>query len=229
MQVLVVAAHPDDEVLGCGGTMALHAANGDTVAVVFMADGEGARGVDLHETLISEREKAACLAAQQLGAVEPVFLGFPDNCMDSVPLLDLVQSLEKEVDRLRPQRIYTHYAGDLNIDHRLTCQAVLTACRPQPECTVEEIFCFEVPSSTEWGGLGTPEFFPSTYADITPVMDTIEKALLCYRQELRPFPHARSMESIRARQQWRGATFGVAAAEVFTVERLALKFSGITR
>lgn len=225
MQVLVVAAHPDDEVLGCGGTIALHVKSGDTVGVVFMADGEGARSPEQPGFLISEREKAACLAVQHLGAEQPVFLGLQDNRMDSAPLLDLVQQLEKVIFRLQPQRIYTHHSGDLNIDHRLTCQAVLTACRPQPECPVKEIFCFEVPSSTEWGGQGVHSFHPSAYTDITPVLDTVERALGCYEEELRPFPHARSLESIQARQRWRGATFGVMAAEVFTVERLAMKFT----
>ena len=226
MDVLVVAAHPDDEVLGCGGSIAMHSQCGDRVSIVFMADGEGAREPGTMDRLVSERQQAACRAALHLGAEEPVFLGLPDNRMDSIPLLDVVQLLEKEITRVNPQRIYTHHGGDLNIDHRLTYQAVITGCRPQASCPVEAIYCFEVPSSTEWAGQGEQVFRPAAFTDIGPVLGVVEKALGCYSRELRPFPHPRSPEAIQARQRWRGAAFGVGAAEVFTVERMALLFSG---
>lgn len=146
--VLVVAAHSDDEALGCAGTIAKHIAQGDQVHLLFMTDGVGSRKVKEQE--VAERLDAAKQAAEVMGAASLVNLRFPDNRMDSVPLLDIVKEIEIKVVELQPQVIYTHQIGDLNVDHRVTHQAVLTACRPMPGCSVREIYTFEVMSSTEW-------------------------------------------------------------------------------
>ena len=217
MNVLVVAAHPDDETLGCGGTIAGHAAAGDTVQVLFLADGVGARGG--HDAAaIASRNRAAADAATTLGAEAPRSLGLPDNRLDTVPLLDIVKPIEALVAELAPAVVYTHHGGDLNIDHRIAHRAVLTACRPLPESPVRAIHAFEVPSSSEWADAGDP-FVPARFVDIGETFATKMAALACYGDEMRAFPHPRSSEAIEALARWRGASAGLALAEAFAVVR----------
>lgn len=213
--VLVVAAHPDDEALGCGGTIARHAANGDDVSVVFMADGVSARGSADEETW-SQRERATNEAQSILGLQKVYHLGLPDNQLDTMPLLEVVQKLEALLDELKPELIYTHHSDDLNIDHRITHQAVLTACRPIPGQTVREIYAFEVLSATEWG---LAEFTPNVFIDIAPYLDTKLAALSAYACEMRPEPHARSLVNVRRQAELRGASVGLWAAESFCLVR----------
>ena len=219
--VLVVAAHPDDEVLGCGGTIARHVRSGDSVFCVFLADGASSREDpgDMHE-----RERQATCAAEKLGMEKPAFFGFPDNRMDSVSLLDVVKAVEKVVAETVPEIIYTHHAGDLNVDHRIVHQAVLTACRPQPGHSVRAIYGFEVPSSTEWAPAGTfPPFSPDHFVDISGYLKQKRVALECYADEMRVWPHARSFEAVTALAKVRGASVGVVAAEAFMVIREIVK------
>lgn len=219
-RVLVVAAHPDDEALGCGGTMARLAAEGATVDVLFLADGVGARG-SAPDAAGLERRGMAERAAKALGARAPAFLDFPDNRLDTVPLLDVVTAIERHSRDLRPELVLTHHAGDLNVDHRLCCQAVLTAFRPLPGQSVRAIHGFEVASSTEWAfGAAGPAFSPNLFWDIGDHFAAKLEALRIYAEEMRPFPHARSVEAVEACARWRGASVGVAAAEAFSVLRL---------
>ena len=146
--ILVVAAHPDDEALGCGGAIARHAAAGDRVEIVFLADGEGARGAAAGE--VAARHAAARRAAEILGARAPRFVDLPDNRLDSVPLLDVIGRLERALDGYAPEIVYTHSGGDLNIDHRVVHQAVITLFRPLPGACWGGLLAFEVPSSSEW-------------------------------------------------------------------------------
>jgi LmbE family N-acetylglucosaminyl deacetylase len=214
--ILVVAAHGDDEALGCGGTMARHARRGDRVAVLFVADGETARGAGD----VGGREAAARAAADCLGAEPPVFLRLPDNKLDTVPLLEVVQAIELVAGRVAPSVVYTHHAGDLNIDHQIVHRAAMTAFRPTPTQTVRAIYGFEVASSTDWPGpsLGAP-FWPTHVVDITAQTAAKRAALDCYAAEMRTFPHSRSVEAVEALTRLRGAQVGVAAAEAFTVLR----------
>ncbi len=217
--VLVVAAHPDDEVLGCGGTIARHAAEGDIVHVVFLADGEGARqGVSADAT--AGREGAAATALRILGAAVPIFLGLEDNRLDAYALLDIVRPVEKVLAALEPDVVYTHHGGDLNIDHELAYRAVMTACRPLPGSPTREIYSFEVVSSTEWGGPGVRDFTPQMYVDISAYLALKRQALAAYGEEMRAAPHARSIENVAALAAYRGGSVGVAAAEAFMVMRV---------
>jgi len=216
--VLVVAAHPDDEALGCGGTMARLADEGERIHVLFVADGVSARGQSHLDTGLEARRAAALRAMDILGAAPPIFLDFPDNRLDTVPLLDITQSIEGAIDTLKPRCVYTHHHGDLNIDHRIVHQAVLTACRPLPGSTVAAIYGFETLSSTEWEA-GAPSFDPRRWVDIGRTLERKIAALEAYREEMRPFPHARSIENVRALAMYRGATVGRAAAEAFSVIR----------
>ncbi|MCB1756961.1 MAG: PIG-L family deacetylase [Gammaproteobacteria bacterium] len=219
-RVLVVAAHPDDEAIGAGGSMALHAARGDQVDVVFMADGVTSRGEQQASDLIRQRNHAAYAACKALGAREPHFLGFPDNRMDTVALLDIVKPLEALIEELQATTIYTHHYGDLNLDHRLTHQAVMTACRPQQGMPVRTILCFEVLSSTEWQTPGSGNGFePNWFVDISAGMEKKRQALACYAEEMRAPPHSRSLASIASLAQLRGAQVHSSQAEAFMLAR----------
>ena len=217
--VLCVVAHPDDEALGCGGTLAKHALAGDSVYVLYLTDGVGSR--QPNDNSRQERLSAAVKAVRALGAT-PVWVNplFPDNAMDTGPMLDVARRIERAAFP-SPQIIYTHHGGDLNIDHRITHQAVMTAFRPKPASSVKAIYCFEVPSSTECAPSGFSQFVPKHFVDITgtPGEKKIE-ALNAYRMEMLTWPHARSMMGVRALMQWRGASIpAVDAAEAFMVER----------
>jgi LmbE family N-acetylglucosaminyl deacetylase len=217
-RVLVIVAHPDDEVLGAGGTIARHAANGDEVHVAFLTDGVSARG---HEAEKAQRRDAAAReVASILGTLPPRFLAFPDNRLDGVQLLDIVQAIERIVTETSPLVVYTHHAGDLNIDHRICQRAVLTACRPLPNSTVRRIYAMEVASSTEWmPPQETTAFVPTRFVDISLTWEKKSRALKAYAEEMRPFPHPRSHQSIEALARWRGASAGLHAAEAFVTIR----------
>jgi LmbE family N-acetylglucosaminyl deacetylase len=211
--VLAVVAHPDDEVLGCGGTLARHAEAGDAVHVLILADGESSR---LQPSEISKRLACAERAARILGLLPYKFLQFSDNQMDKVALLEIVRQIEAVISQLRPTVIYTHHGGDLNVDHQITFKAVMTACRPLPGSTVNAIYTFEVASSTEWTGI---PFTPLLAVDISRTVNKKMDALRCYDSEMRPFPHARSYIAIDNMVKLRGAQFGLFAAETFGVIR----------
>ena len=217
-RVLVIVAHPDDETLGAGGTLARHAASGDDVHIVFLTDGVGARGDDAAAK--SRRAEAANRAARTLGAREPEFLGFPDNRLDQIDLLDIVQAIENRVFDLNPLTIYTHHGGDLNIDHGICQRAVMTACRPLPNSPVRRIFAMEIASSTGWASPdSTTVFLPTRFVDISATLPAKRQALEAYAEEMRNFPHVRSYEALEALARWRGASVGVTAAEAFMVVR----------
>jgi LmbE family N-acetylglucosaminyl deacetylase len=212
--VLVVAAHTDDEALGCAGTIARHVAEGDTVHAVFMADGVTSRAGASQENLLG-RNAAAEKARAILGITENFYLGMPDNRMDSIPLIDVVQKLEPFIDKLQPNIVYTHHLGDLNIDHRITHQAVMTACRPQPGSSVRAIYAFEVMSSTEWATATANPFLPNYFVDISKYLIKKNHALNAYHAEMRKTPHSRSTEHLKNLASHRGQSVGVLAAEAF--------------
>ena len=221
MTVLVVAAHPDDEALGCGGTIARHAADGDDVFVAFLADGVTSRapGAD-HSAGVSRRQDAARSAARILGVRDVRFGDLPDNRLDTLPLLALAQAVEAVIDDVAPTTIYTHFAHDLNVDHRLVHEAVMTAVRPQPGSSVATVLTFETASSTEWR---TPQaataFAPDWFVDITGTLELKLQALDAYAEEMRPWPHPRSREAVGHLAHWRGSTVGRVAAEAFVLAR----------
>ncbi|MBK9080687.1 MAG: PIG-L family deacetylase [Rhizobiales bacterium] len=216
--VLVIAAHADDEALGCGGAMARHASAGDRVETVFMTDGVGSRGEGAEDA--RARRAMAENAARILGSAPPVFGAFPDNAMDSVPLLAVAQFVEGFVAGRRPDVVYTHHLGDLNVDHRVTGAAVMTCFRPQPGRAAPTILSFEVASSTEWQApTAAAPFVPNWFQDVGDVFDRKLAALDAYAREMREAPHPRSRESIAALAAWRGASCGLTRAEAFMLLR----------
>ncbi len=229
--VAIVAAHPDDEVLGCGGTAARLAAEGRAVHVLLMADGEGARtgraAAGVAREKVAARGAAARRAGAILGCASVELLTFPDNRMDAVELLEVAQAVEAFVDRHRPSLVLTHHCGDLNVDHRIVHEAVSVACRPQPGHCVRELLFFEVPSSTEWRPRdAAAPFAPNWFVEISGTLQKKLDALDAYATELREFPHPRSPAAVRALAQWRGASAGFTAAEAFVLGRKLLPEAG---
>lgn len=220
--VLILAAHPDDEVLGCGGTIAKLADEGAIVHVAFLADGVFSRVGEqtVQQLELSSRRAAAHKACEILGVKSVSFGDFPDNRMDTIPLLDITQAVEALIAKHQPEMIFTHHAGDVNIDHRRLHEAVVTACRPQHNHPVKTLLCFEVPSSTEWQLPGSaPAFTPNWFVDISATLARKLAALAAYAEELRAWPHPRSLQGIEHLAHWRGATVGVDAAEAFILGR----------
>ena len=216
-RVLVVVAHPDDEALGCGASIARHSDLGDEVALLVMTDGEISRNTgDWNK---EARDESLYSAAKILGIKEVYVENYPDQQMDTIAILDIIKSVESKINKWRPSIIYTHHGGDLNIDHRITHQAVMTACRPQPDSIVDSVYTFEVLSSTEWASSVETQFRPVKICDISKYLDIKLAALRCYQREMREFPHPRSLESVRHLARIRGSQFGLDAAEVFSIER----------
>jgi LmbE family N-acetylglucosaminyl deacetylase len=220
--VLILAAHPDDEVLGCGGTIAKLADEGSAIHVAFLADGVFSREGDKNtkQNELNARQAAAEKACIILGAKAVSFGKFPDNRMDSIALLDIVKVIESLVAEYRPDTLFTHHAGDVNVDHRRAHEAAVTACRPQRDHPVKTLLCFEVPSSTEWQLPGSaPVFAPNWFVDVSATLDRKLAALDAYAAELRVWPHPRSRQGVEHLARWRGATIGADAAEAFLLGR----------
>ena len=219
---LIIAAHPDDEVLGCGGTIAKLANEGVLVHVAFLADGVFSRknGQKDQQKELNDRRAAAQQACDILGVKSVSFGDFPDNKMDVGPLLDIVKAVEELISKHQPDTLFTHHCGDVNIDHRCIHEAVVAACRPQKGHPVKKLLAFEVASSTEWQlPHSGPVFLPNYFVDISNTLDKKMAALDLYAKELRPWPHPRSRKAVEHLAHWRGATMGVDAAEAFMLGR----------
>lgn len=223
-KVLVVAAHPDDEILGCGGTIVKHVLNGDEVHIVIMAEGLTSRGNQ--HNIKSYNEELTALhansqrAADVLGAKSLLLCNFPDNRMDNVDLLDVVKKIEETVDQIKPDIVYTHHIGDVNVDHQVTNRAVVTACRPLPTQTVKTILFFETLSSTEYQ-IETCDktFLPNWFVNVEKTFVRKIEALKCYESEMREYPHSRSYKSVEILALYRGTTIGCKFAEAFSLGR----------
>lgn len=223
MSVLVVAAHPDDEILGCGGTMTRLAREGHEVRIAILAEGMSSRYAhreDADPQQLQHLHARAQQAADKVGAKELVLCKLPDNRLDTVPLLDVVKTVEDLVARFRPETIYTHHPGDLNVDHGVIHRAVLTATRPVSGQCVRDLYAFEVPSSTEWAFQRLePSFRPNVFVDVADSLETKIAALGCYDTEIRKFPHPRSAEALRAIAVRWGSVVGLPAVEAFELIR----------
>ncbi len=217
MNVLVIAPHPDDEVLGCGGTIAKYAANGDEVYVCVVTKGR--------EPLFSpeavERVREECRKADAyLGVREVIFLDFPAAMLEEIPRYKLNDALVKVIQRIKPEIVYIPHQGDMQLDHKLTSDACMVAIRPKYEHVVKKIYAYETLSETGWNIPNTSnEFNPNAYNDISDYLDKKIRAMQLYASQLFDFPNARSVKAIEALAEYRGAVMGLNAAEVFAVIR----------
>ena len=224
MTTLVVAAHPDDEVLGCGGTIARLAREGEDVHIAILGEGATSRADergDADRAEVDRLRETAAAVGLHLGASSVRVESLPDNRFDTVPMLEIAKLVERIVEEVRPRVIFTQHGGDLNVDHQAVFRAVLTATRPVEGICVREIYGFEVGSSTEWAFQQfAPAFQPSVFVDVSETIEAKVEAMLMYDGEVRPFPHPRSPEALRAQARRWGAAAGVHAAEAFATVRV---------
>ncbi len=217
-KVLVIAAHPDDELLGVGGTVAMHVEKGDTVYCAILGQGALAREKTSKKD-VELLEKQAAMAGKVIGFKKIFFARFPDNAFDTVSLLEITKFVEKIIAEVKPAIVYTHHEYDLNIDHRLTFQATLTACRPCNKLCPQELYTFETLSATEWQSKDHKQFKPTVYRSISKVMKKKLKALHCYEGEMCAYPHSRSYEGIEILAKYRGLEAHLEYAEAFHLIR----------
>ena len=216
-KILIVAAHPDDEILGCGGTIS-RLKDSNQIKVIFMTDGISARK-NISKLKVKKRKNASLKLFRYLNLEKPTYLTFPDNQMDKIPLLKVVRKIEKEIKIFKPSIIFTHYSNCLNIDHRITFEAVITACRPINNLSVKKILSFETPSSTDWALFKGKSFQPNYFIDISKHIKNKIKLIKFYNEELRNYPHSRSIRSIKSLASFRGVSCGVEYAEGFYLNR----------
>jgi LmbE family N-acetylglucosaminyl deacetylase len=219
VRILAVAAHPDDETLGAGGTLALHADRGDETYAMILADGVTSRHGE-----VERQERCARLACSVLGVKEVEFARLPDQRLDALPLLQLITPIEKCIRRFEPDVVLTHFAEDANQDHRAVFRAVLVATRPLPGTSVNRVLCWETASSTEWAPpFPGSVFSPNVFVDISATLPTKLRAMAAYADtyvsEVREYPHPRSYRALAATARRHGAAVGVPAAEPFMLVR----------
>jgi N-acetylglucosamine malate deacetylase 1 len=261
MKVLVVAAHPDDELLGVGGTIASHIADGDQVKVAVMCEGISARfssegryelaggngtRSSIGVTVLTAEDASGSAralrpnvtarryvperfdevrrethAAARILGVSDIHVGnLPDQRLETLPLSDIVKQIEVLVSDFEPDLVYTHFAGDINRDHRVLTEALFVAVRPYSAPSVKEILMFETPSSTEWSSPSlAPSFHPNVFVDITPFLAQKIAAFNCYSAEGRPYPHPRSPRALEDRAHYWGSLINRECAEPFMLVR----------
>jgi len=226
MSILIIASHPDDEILGCGGTMSKFSNEGHEVNVIFVADGETSRPLkkNIKKKKIQKRYLNAKIANKIVGTNKLFFFSFPDNQLDTVSRLKITKRIEEVVVKMRPSIVFTHSNSDVNIDHRIVHECVLAACRPKPNFSVNKLFFFEVPSSTEWNTCNSfSTFTPNYFFDISKTIKNKLKALEAYDDEMMDFPHPRSLKAVKSLSEWRGASAGLNSAEAFVTGRIIKK------
>ena len=220
-KIMVIAAHPDDELLGSAGTLLLFKEKGYQIKVVFISDGESSRSLKKNKFIYINKRKEQALEVSKLCKFKkPVFGDFPDNSLDTVPILNIIKFIESEILKFNPNIIFTHNENDLNIDHKIVFNSVVTATRPSTKTFVKAIYCFETPSSTEVNfSSNRSNFNPNLFFDITHLINTKIKLLKIYKNEIKKYPHFRSFEGIKVLAKYRGAQIGVKYSEAFYLLR----------
>ncbi len=213
-KILIIAAHPDDEVIGMGGSIKLFSENQNEVFVILLSSGVGSRNFERQSA--ESRKESARLALNKLGCSKIYFGDFPDNQFDTVGVLTIAKFIEAHVDRLQPEIVFTNYYQDLNVDHRITSEATLVAVRPRPDSSVANLYFYEVSSSTGWK-FGSQTFEPNYYIDILNSNLSKQMALMEYQIEMNKFPSARSLQAIEYLNRYRGSTMGYTIAEAFEI------------
>jgi len=212
--ILIIAPHPDDEVLGCGGTIAKFTKNGVTAFLCIVTK---AYSPDWTESFLKKRPEEVATANKILGIKKTFFLNFPTVKLDTIPQKELNHAIDDVIGQIKPETLYIPHPGDLNKDHRLVAEAALVACRPGKQ-NIRRILSYETLSETEWGQEIEP-FTPNVYVDISDTIRFKLNAMKTYKSELKPFPHPRSLKTIKALAQKRGSESGVKLAEAFKLIR----------
>lgn len=221
-RVLVIAAHPDDEVLGVGGTVAKLTAHGVECHLLIVTDGSSAqyRDMDDLQAIIDAKKLETKGCAKILGFKSVHYGEQPDMRLDTTPHIQINQVIERVIDEIQPDTVFTHFWGDVNLDHQNVYKSTLVAVRPVRGQMVKELYCYRVPSSTEW----TPNkadtmFMPNVFVDIEQFAEQKYKAFACYSTELRDYPHPRSVQYLRETDNATGLRVGMIAAEEFVLLR----------
>lgn len=223
MKVLAVVAHPDDELIGCGATLRKLANEGHEVYACVLCGSAEAR----HDRPNTDRlQRIAAAAAERVGIRETVRCSFKNIEFNVVPHLAMVQEIEKAIERFRPEWVFTHHPGDLNVDHRVCYETAMAAIRlPQrmsrdlDPVMIRRVFLFEILSSTDWSTMIDPAFVPNSFFEVSSTFEDKIAALDLFEGALKPFPHSRSRENLRHLAHLRGGQAGVTLAEAFSLVR----------
>lgn len=225
-KILVIAAHPDDEVLGLGGSIAKFADMGKEVHLLIVTDGSSAqyRGSSQLEEIFQKKKKETENCAKILGIRSISYGGLPDMRLDTVPHIEINDVIERVIERVQPDTVFTHFWGDVNVDHQCVYHSTMVAVRPLASQVVKKVYCYSVPSSTEWSpSLTQTMFMPNTFVDISGKYAQLKyDALACYETELREYPHPRSVEHIEKQDNAEGLKMGMETAEKFVLLRSIL-------
>jgi|ETN01SMinimDraft_4_1059930.scaffolds.fasta_scaffold03416_3 LmbE family N-acetylglucosaminyl deacetylase len=214
MKTLVIAAHPDDEVLGMGGTIQKLAEDGEVYLCILTVGTEEVYGKEV----LAEKRKECETAAELLGITKGFYCEFPTLTLNSIPQVEINKKIEDIIKEVEPEQVFTHYYGDVNRDHQVAFNCTLTATRPLSAPSVKKVVCYEVMSSSEWGN---PDkgFIPNMFVDISKYLDKKIEALKIYKTEAKENPNPRSPEKVKVFAQSRGGIIGVEAAETFKIIR----------
>lgn len=215
-KILIVSAHPDDEILGCGGTIS-KIKNTNKIKIIFLTNGVSARSES--KKRINLRKKETLALFNYLNLEKPTFYNMPDNQLDKIPILKIIKTIEKEIDKFKPDIVFTHTENCLNIDHVTTYNAVVTACRPVKKRKIKALITYEVPSSTEWK-ISKKKFIPNFYLNIENNINDKIQYLKYYKSELKKYPHSRSTKGVKIYAQFRGMEAGLKFAEAYEIKKL---------
>lgn len=223
-KVLIIAAHPDDEVLGAGGTIAKYAMQGAEIKLLIVTDGSTSqyREDAFLAEKIAQKKRETQTAADVLGIKEVIYGGLPDMKLDVTAHIQVNQVIENVLDAFQPNVVFTHFHGDVNMDHQCVHRSTLVACRPVGGQCVKEVYSYYVPSSTDWSVQNAVDtFMPNVFVDIDGVYaEKKYAAMACYATELRTYPHPRSVEALKVLDKANGIHVGLNAAECFMVHRV---------
>ena len=223
MRISAVVAHPDDEIIGLGGTILKHINNGDEFQIIILCEGKSSRYEKyeyMDSNILKKYNEETKESMECLGVNNYMLCNYPNNRLDTLPLLDIIKDIQKKLDEFRTSRVYTHSYSELNIDHLIVNKAVSTAVRALPNAYVKELLFFSTLSSTEQARTIGQFFEPNFFVDISDFIEEKIKAMSCYKSELRSAPHPRCLENIRANDRVCGSKIGCNYAEEFVVGRI---------
>lgn len=218
--ILVIAPHADDEVLGCGATIAKHVSMNDKVTVLIGTNASKGAPELFDEDVIDDIRAEAQQAHDKLGVSNTIFFDFPAPALNAFPSYKISLEISKVIEKGRFETVYLPHPGDMHEDHNAIYRAALVACRPQNDNPVKKIYCYETLSETEWSPRQGDHYFkPNHFVDVSEYFEKKLAAMECFESQLREFPHSRSIKSLEALAKYRGSTVGVERAEAFEVER----------